>query len=68
MFEIEFYMDEEVANPDRDVFDALVQTIKDAERTPRREYFIFLNDYYIDKRLGIGKNTLKISGSHPLIK
>lgn len=58
MFGIEFYMAEGVEDPDKDVFDAIVQTIKEAEGIPQGEYFIYLNDHYIDKRRGIGKKKI----------
>lgn len=51
-------MAEGVEDPDKDVFDAIVQTIKEAEGIPQGEYFIYLNDHYIDKRRGIGKKKI----------
>ena len=54
-FGIEFYMEEQGQNPSEEIHHAIVKAIEEAEGIPNGEYFIFLNDNYIDGKRGIGK-------------
>lgn len=69
-FGIEFYMEKEDQEPYKAVYDEIVRSIEEAEGTPPGEYFIFINDHYIDKRRGDGKkkNRLERGNSNLIIK
>src|SRR5699024_11358920 len=52
---IEFYMENKEQKPSKKIHDAIIKAIEEAEDIPRGEYFVFLNDNYIDGKRGIGK-------------
>jgi len=52
---IEFYMSGDEAEPDKEVFDELAKELEEMKELPPGEYFLFLNDGFVDKRRGIGK-------------
>ena len=61
IFGIEFYMEENDAQPDEDIFNKLVSGIEEMEGIPKGAYSIYLNDNYINKTRASGKkgNTLE---------
>lgn len=56
---IEFYMADSAEEPDENVFNEIYAKLQD-QGLPRGEYYLFLNDGFIDKKRAIGKkeNTL----------
>lgn len=69
-FGVEFYMEEEGAEPSEEIFSIIEEKIRESDDIPRGEYFLFLNDHYIDKRRGIGKkeNTIELPGAETIMK
>jgi len=67
---VEFYMEEEGTEPSEEIFSFMEEKIREADDIPRGEYFLFLNDHYIDKRRGIGKkeNTIELPGAETIMK
>ncbi|WP_172373585.1 DUF1672 family protein [Sporosarcina jiandibaonis] len=55
------FMEEADAEPDNEIFSAIVSDLNELEGIPRGEYTVLLNDNLVDKRRGIGTkdNTLR---------
>jgi hypothetical protein len=70
IFVIEFYMEERNTEPKQKILDSIVNDIENIENIPRGEYYITLNDNYIDNRRGIGQkdNSISRSGRNTIIK
>ena len=64
------YMKEANTNPDKDVFNEIVDGMEKLEHIPKGAYSIVLNDNYIDKRRARGtkENTLDRSVPNEIIK
>jgi len=52
---IEFYMEDQGQKPSEEIHHAIIKAIEEAEGIPNGEYFVFLNDNFIDRKRGIGK-------------
>lgn len=62
-FAIEFYMDSADSKPDPEIIKSLQSKIEELPGIPAGEYYLFLNDYFIDKKRAIGEkeNTIEKS-------
>lgn len=69
-FGIEFYMEDQKQKPNEEVYDAIFKTIEEAPNIPKGEYYVFLNDNFIDRIRGIGKkeNTIEKTVPNGIIK
>lgn len=64
-FGIEFYMEDENEKPSDEIYDVIFNAIDEAENIPMGEYYIFLNDNYIDRIRGIGKKESTLEKTVP---
>jgi hypothetical protein len=64
------YMEEPNAEPDKDVFNDIVNELEELEGVPKAYYSVVLNDNFIDKTnaLGLKENTLRRSSPDYIIK
>lgn len=54
-FGLNFFMENPEDSPDPEILETLSVQLKELERIPRGEYYLFLNNHFIDKKRGMGK-------------